>query len=69
MPTMTTERPEITPDLLTIPQAAQRLGVGRDRIYALLADGELRSVHLGRSHRVVGRSVDEYIERQATDER
>lgn len=37
----------LAPQLLTIPQTAQRLGLGRTAVYQLIATGELRSVDLG----------------------
>jgi len=49
--------------LLTIAEVARRLSVGRDRVYLLLAQGELSSVHLGRSHRVTARSLAAYVDR------
>lgn len=38
--------------LLTPEQAAQRLGIGRTTLYALLSTGELPSVTIGRCRRV-----------------
>jgi excisionase family DNA binding protein len=38
--------------LLTIPQAAQRLGVGRTTVYELTNAGELEVVHIGRCARI-----------------
>lgn len=46
------EAAQITPVLLTPEQAAQALGIGRTGVYALLRDGQLPSVRLGRSRRV-----------------
>lgn len=47
--------------LLTIPEAAERLAVSRDTIYRLIASGDLRSVHLGRAHRIPADEVDRLI--------
>ncbi len=49
--------------LLTVAQVAERLGSGRTRIFNWLATGELRSVKVGRSRRVLASSVDRFIER------
>ncbi len=49
--------------LLTIPQAAQRLGVGRTTVYELTAAGELELVHIGRCARIPVASVDDFVER------
>jgi excisionase family DNA binding protein len=43
------------PDLLTLTQVAERLQVSRWTIYQLIWAGELRSVHIGRCHRVRAR--------------
>ncbi|MDP9333541.1 MAG: helix-turn-helix domain-containing protein [Actinomycetota bacterium] len=49
--------------LLTIPQAAHRLGVGRSTVYELTARGELEVVHIGRCARIPIASVDVFVER------
>jgi excisionase family DNA binding protein len=49
--------------LLTIPQAAQRLGVGRTTVYQLTNAGELEVVHIGRCARIPIASVDAFVER------
>lgn len=51
------------PILLTPEQAARALGLGRTTVYALMRDGELRSVRLGRSRRVPYASLVEFVER------
>ncbi len=43
----TTTMPEIQPLLLTIPQAAVMLGVGKDMVYDLIRRGSLPAVNLG----------------------
>jgi excisionase family DNA binding protein len=48
--------------LLKIPQAAERLGVSRSRVYELMAQGALVSVKIGGSRRIPDRVVDEYID-------
>lgn len=52
--------------LLTDRQAATRLGVGRTRVWQLITAGELETVHIGRSLRVVAESVTNYVERLRT---
>ena len=55
--------------LLTIPQVARRLGVGRTTIYALLAQGApLVRVHIGKAARIDARSVDNFIDQLANSE-
>ena len=48
--------------LLTIPEAADRLGVGRSHLYELLRRGEIVSVRLGRSRRVPVTALEDFAE-------
>jgi excisionase family DNA binding protein len=48
--------------VLTIEEAARRLGVGRTTMYALVMSGEIRSVTIGRLRRVPARCLTEYID-------
>lgn len=59
------DRPE-TPEtslVLTIEQAARRLGVGRTLMYSLVMSGTVRSVTIGRLRRVPAQCLDEYVAR------
>ena len=47
--------------LLTVPEAALRLGVGRSFLYRLVMAGEVRSVKLGRSRRIPVRALEEFV--------
>lgn len=47
--------------LLTIDEAAQRLGIGRSHAYVYVLRGELESVKLGRSRRIPAEAVDEFV--------
>jgi excisionase family DNA binding protein len=49
--------------LLTIPQVALRLGVGRTTVYELTNAGELEVVHIGRCARIPAAAVDTFVER------
>jgi excisionase family DNA binding protein len=51
----------IEPILVTPEQAAQKLGVGRDRIYRLMANGELPSVKIARSRRIPVDALRAYV--------
>jgi excisionase family DNA binding protein len=53
--------------LITIDEAAKRLSIGRSHIYALMQRGGLRSVHIGRSRRVLEGDLDAFIEQLAGD--
>jgi excisionase family DNA binding protein len=50
--------------LLTIPQAAAVLAVGRTTIYELIGGGELEAVHIGRSVRVPVAELHAFVARQ-----
>jgi excisionase family DNA binding protein len=55
--------PIIEPALLSIPDAALRLGVSRATIYRLLADGELDGPHVRAGRRVTADSIKRYLDR------
>lgn len=48
--------------LLTIEQAAQRLGVGRSTMYGLVLDGEVESVRIGRLRRIPHDALTDYLD-------
>lgn len=49
-----------TPDrLYSIPEAAERMGIGRSLVYAEIAAGRLRSVKVGRRRLVPASAIDE----------
>ena len=47
--------------LLTVEQAAQRLGIGRTKMYGLLRAGAIESVPVGRLRRIPPDALDTYI--------
>jgi excisionase family DNA binding protein len=47
--------------LIPIPEAARLLRCSRAQMYKILATGELRHCHIGRSHRVDFESIIEYV--------
>jgi excisionase family DNA binding protein len=55
---------EPEPLLLTVAEAGRLLSVGRTTVYELIAQGELRTVHIGRACRVPVAAVSDYVERQ-----
>jgi len=55
------------PILLTIPEAARLLSIGRTLAYELIAAGELEVVHIGRAARVPVEAVREYVERRRAE--
>lgn len=53
---------EDTKLLLTVPQAADRLGVGRSLLYEMIRRGELQSIRLGRARRVPVAALQHFVE-------
>lgn len=49
--------------LLTVVEAARRIGVGRSLMYQLLSSGEVESVHIGRLHKVPAAALGAFVER------
>ena len=56
--------PTSEPLLLTPEEAAQVLRIGRTTLYALIKDGNLRPVHIGRSCRVSRAELERYVDRR-----
>jgi len=54
--------------LLTVAEAAHRLGIGRTLMYELLGSGEVDSVHVGRLHKVPADALTTYVDRQRNRE-
>ena len=52
-----------TPLLLTVEQAAERLGIGRTLAYALVSAGEIESVHIGRLRRIPADALPAFLDR------
>ena len=49
--------------LVTIPAAAQLLGVSRSKLYELLAEGALPTVRIGRSRRIAMVDLEAFVRR------
>lgn len=58
---MTTPPQSAAPVLVTVEEAARRLSIGRTATYMLVLRGELQSVKIGRTRRVVVASIDDYV--------
>ena len=52
--------------LLTVEEAADRLGIGRTLMYALVKNGEVESVQLGRLLRIPADALPRYVDRLRT---
>lgn len=49
------------PDILTVPQVAQALGVGRKAVYDLVNNKILGAIRVGRTIKVPKFSLEEYV--------
>ena len=49
--------------LLTVAEAAERLGIGRSTMYVLIADGQIDTVRVGRLRRIEPEALSAYISR------
>jgi excisionase family DNA binding protein len=47
--------------LLTVVEAAHQLGLGRSKLYELLAAGDIESVHIGKARRVPREALERYV--------
>jgi excisionase family DNA binding protein len=47
--------------LLTVEEAAERLGIGRSTMYTLITSGEIDSIHVGRLRRLEPAALARYI--------
>ncbi len=55
--------------LISVPEAAQAMGIGRSLLYRLVMSGEIRSVVVGgRSRRIPVEAIDEFIARELADQ-
>jgi excisionase family DNA binding protein len=52
------------PILITVPEAARRLAIGRTLTYELIAANELPAVRIGRAIRVPADAIDSFVARQ-----
>jgi len=53
--------------VLTIEEAAHRLGIGRTTMYALIKGGDIRTVTIGRLRRVPIACLNEYVSNLLAD--
>jgi excisionase family DNA binding protein len=57
--------PRVSPErfLLTVEEAAQRLHIGRTRMFSLVKSGEIDSIRVGRLRRINPIALEEYAQR------
>jgi excisionase family DNA binding protein len=63
IPPVDQHTPVSMPLVLTIEQAAERLGIGRSLMYALVMSGEVESVTIGRLRRIPTDALTAYVAR------
>jgi excisionase family DNA binding protein len=49
--------------LLSVAEAAERLGIGRSTMYVLIADGQIDTIRVGRLRRIEPEALTAYISR------
>lgn len=54
----------MSPRLLDLATAGRYIGISRSRMYQLVRAGEIRSVHIGKLHKVAVAELDDYIARR-----
>jgi len=57
------DNPLVNRLLLTPEQAAECLGIGRSKLYELIAAGVLETVNIGKCRRIPAAALDEFVER------
>ncbi len=50
--------------LLRVPEAAERLGIGRTKMYEMIATGELPIIRIGRAVRVSASALQKWVEQR-----
>ena len=59
--------PESAPLLVGVREAARELGIGRDSAYALVREGRLRHVSLGRRVLIPRTELEAFVQRELED--
>jgi excisionase family DNA binding protein len=54
--------------LLTVEQAAQRIGVGRSNMFKLISSGAIDSIKIGRLRKVKPSALEDYIARLTAEQ-
>ena len=49
------------PLLVTVPEAAELLGIGRSKLYELILDGTITTVSIGRARRIPVAALHDYV--------
>jgi len=61
---MEKEGPEMTDEVMTIPEVAEYLKVTRQTIHRLMKDGKIKAFKIGRSTRILRSEIERFIQEQ-----
>ena len=64
-PYMTSYNEDSASPLMTVPELAEYLGVGRNAVYRLLRDGSIQGFRIGSSWKVSREAVDFFIRKKS----
>ena len=64
---METQRATDAPLLLRADEAARLLGLGRSKVFEMLASGELPAVRIGRAVRIARADLERWVEERRGD--
>ncbi len=53
--------------LLSVEEAARRLGIRRTLMYTLMMSGEVRSIHVGRLRKVPAQALEAFVARRLSE--
>ena len=53
--------------LLSVEEAARRLGIRRTLMYTLMMSGEIRSIHVGRLRKVPAQALEAFVARRLSE--
>lgn len=59
-----TSPPSSDPICIKVNDAARMIGVGRTKLYELIASGEIEAIKIGKSTRIITASLHELVMRQ-----
>ena len=63
-----TAPPSVEPICVKVNEAARMIGVGRTKLYELIASGQIEAIKLGKSTRITTASLHELVMRQREPE-
>ncbi len=66
---MTAPTDDVPRLLLTVEEAASRLGICRSNMFKLIRIGEIESVQIGRLRRITPKALEQYVNRLSSSQR